>query len=62
MGGPGVECQEGLVAGRHIGLVGWLWDGALADPRDHGCLVEEDMGAAGRGNRHDLGQRLQLPD
>jgi hypothetical protein len=44
-----VKCQERLVAGGNIGLVGWLRDGALAHPPDHGRLVEQDLGPAGRG-------------
>jgi hypothetical protein len=57
-----VDCQERLVAGCYIGLVGWLRNGALAHPRDHGRLVEQDTRTAGRGNRHYLGQHVQLPD
>jgi hypothetical protein len=51
-----------LVTGGNVGLVGRLGDGALAYPRDHGGLVEQDLGATGRGRRHDRGQRVQLPD
>jgi hypothetical protein len=57
-----VKCQERLVAGGYIGLVGWLRDGALAHPRDHARLVEQDLAPPGRGRRHDRGQRVQLPD